>query len=91
MDQEVNTTPTKEPPSQRRVVSDDEYSDGGENDSLSGSTLESEGEISPSRFDDVNVDVSIDRRVHFDIPSDHPTAHEGAPSNEGAPSLSCAF
>ena len=38
LDEEVNNTPTEEPPSQRRAVSDDEYSDGDENDSLSGST-----------------------------------------------------
>ena len=66
------------------AVSDDEYSDGDESDSSSGSTSELEGEISPSRLVDVDVDVFIDQRVHFDIPSDHPTANEGVPSDEGA-------
>jgi len=84
LEEEVNTTPTVAPPSLRRAVSDDEYNGGDESESSSGSTSDSEGEISLSRLVDVDVDVSIDRRV--DIPSDHPTANEGAPSDEGASS-----
>ena len=86
LEEEVNTTPTEAPPSLRSAVSDDEYNGGDESESSSGSTSDSEGEISPSRLIDVDVDVSIDRRV--DIPSNHPTANEGAPSDEGASSES---
>ena len=42
------------------------YDEGDSCDSSSRSSSESEGELSPERFQDVDIDVSIDRRVRFD-------------------------